>query len=195
MNYNLTPEEKIKIQEVYKYALTWVAGDVRKAAHLLPDYVTFYSQDEVKNLYPTYDGGAMVGSVLLAFNAIQYVSMFFSPFSKDGIAFEKFVDAYFCDYDGIEIYSLRNALFKQYTTKFFIKGAKGKSIKYAICILRPKDHLQISGEYKYINVETLAKDVYDNINLFFEEVLNNKHSQQVVAKICNHYDNFLLKSL
>ncbi len=197
-NYQPTENEIEKINSVSYYAINWAAIDIRKAAHLLPNYKDYFSQDKIKQIYPEYEGGSMVGSVILAFCVLQYTASFYLPKSQtlhDSEAFIDYVDKYMPNiYTGTELYSVRNSLFKEYTTKFFVKSGEGKQLNYIIGIHRPDLHMSKSGDIRFLNLENLAEDVLKAVTKFYNDVREGKLPQYITQRICEHYNTHLLQS-
>jgi len=189
---NLTSDEFEKISTIRKLVLDWAVGDIHKAAHMRSDYSGYMDRDILEAAFPWYDGGAMIGAVILGMCAIQLVACF-NKSVKDGQAFINFVDKYIPQYNGDELYSLRNALIKQYSTRCYVIGKKGEEIIYIISNNNSRLHLTRQNNVIVINVEDFAKDINRAIVQFFNDCLNGNQSDEIINKIIEHYDKHLPK--
>lgn len=191
--YFPAPREKEKIDAVMDISLNWAAKDIRKASHLLPDYKTYFDRTILESVYPSYDGGSMVGSAILGMCVIQHMAHFYPI--KENLAFKKFVDEYLgTKYSGTNLYQLRNALIKQYTTKCRSRDKKGVEMIYMLMNNKTKYHLIRSGNVIIINIEDFAYDIYKSVEEFFNNALSGKLSKAIIERIIEHYDKYLLAS-
>lgn len=192
-NYKPTDEEISKVQLVRQVALEWGAKDIRKSAHMSPDYTTFMDQPTLQKIYSWYDGGSMIGAVILGMCAIQHAAAFRQD-GRDSEAFIKFVNDFFgSPYNGAELYSLRVALIKQYSTRCYVFDQKGKEIVYLITNGRKDLHLGRSGEVIILNIQEFAKNVYEALDRFFQSVIEGTQQKEVVLRIVTHYERHRLK--
>jgi hypothetical protein len=191
--YSPTSGEEEKIKAVMNISLNWAAKDIRKASHLLPDYKTYFDRTILESIYPSYDGGSMVGATILGMCVIQHVAHFFPI--KENLEFKKFVDEYLgVKYSGTNLYQLRNALIKQYTTRCHSRDKKGVELIFMIMNNNPKYHLNRSGNVIIINVENFAHDICKSVENFFNDALNGKLTKEIIDKIISHHDKYLLAS-
>lgn len=186
--------DKQKIENVLNLFLDWNIGDVRKAAHLLPNSWEEIDRQKLAKIHPAYDGGAMVGATILAMCVIHSVSQFSDR--QEDEQFKWFVDEYIKEYnhsyDGQEIYALRCSLIKNYAliAKVYEKGKKKsqplKEINIALTDNGP--HYEESKYGRLFNIKEFMIHVQLATLSFFTDVLLEKLPDRFRKEIIKYHD-------
>lgn len=181
---------KQKVIKVRERLYDWMIGDIKKAAHLKKDCSGYFDDNrrsEIKKIIPDYDGGSMIGGFILALQAIQVLSKLAFG-EKDGLAFNDFVKEFMPEYKNINLYELRNSLFKQYTSK---KTDRGIVIaNFALWSRNPDNHKKVDNGLTNLNLENFVLDVEKGFNHFFDKGVNHREE-----KIIKYHDDYLMGSV
>ncbi len=182
---------KEKIENVLNLFLDWNFGDLRKAMHLLPNSWDEMDRTKLSQIYPSYDGGAMVGAMILAMCAISSVTQFSGEKGGDK-EFIWFTDQYLKrqnpEYDGGELYALRCSLLKNYglVARMGNKSGFSKVVGFALTDKGP--HLQESSYGKLLNVKNFVIDIQLATQAFFVDVLLGNLPKEFSERIVNYHD-------
>ncbi len=192
----MTNEEKEKLTRVFNLFLGWNLGDIRKAAHLLPNTFESISREKITKIYPEYDGGAMIGSLILIMTAIHSVAQFSLEHDGDK-QFKWFIDTYLKKvnngYDGEEIYALRCSLIKNYGLIARVYKQQ-KIVGFAVTDFGP-DHLQITKNGKVLNIKQFMIELQFAIQNFFSDIILEKIDKKYLEKIIYYHDHELIGSV
>lgn len=191
---SLTTTDKQKITNVFNLFLNWNIGDVRKAGHWLPDSWEEINRQEITKIHPNYDGGAMVGAMILAMCVIHSVSQFSKQ--QEDKQFKWFVNEYLKkynhEYDGEEIYALRCSLIKNYAlvARVYEEGKNGALKKVINFALTDKGlHFENSKYGKLFNIKQFIIDIHLATQLFFVDVLTGKLPNDFSKRIIEYHDS------
>ncbi len=193
--------EKQKVENVFNLFLEWNIGDVRKAGHWLPGTWESIDRKKISKIHSNYDGGAMVGSVILAMCVIQSIAQF-SPERGDIKQFRWFVDTYLkprnTNYDGLQIYALRCSLIKNYTLIARVSEVGKKNYNPALIPFALTDggpHFKESNIGVLFNVKEFAIHVQLGIQSFFEDILLNRLSNEYLKSVVRYHDKMKIGSI
>lgn len=183
--------DKQKIENVLSLFLNWNIGDVRKAAHLLPNSWESMDRDKITKIYPTYDGGAMVGAVILAMCVIQSVSQFSKREEQFKWFVNKYLKSYNSGYDGNKIYALRCSLIKNYAliTRTSEEGKKNLNPIIAPFALTDNGpHFEKSKYGTLFNIREFVIHIQLGIQAFFVEVVTKQLPKDYSERIIKYHD-------
>ena len=188
----MTEENRKKIENVMNLYLSWNLGDIRKAAHMLPYTFDDMDQTTIQKIYPTYDGGAMIGAAILAMCAISSISQFCITDNKNEGKYIWFIDNYLKKinslYDGREIYSLRCSLIKNYA---LLADVGGKNItRYSVdyAITNGGEHLFPTKHGKTLNIRQFMVDIQLATQKLFFDVLLSDGNNEISNNIIKYHD-------
>lgn len=189
--------DRQKVENVLNLFLEWNIGDVRKAAHLLPNSWESMERKKIIKLFPNYDGGAMVGSTILAMCVIHSIAQFSNEKDEFKWFVDKYLKPYNSNYDGQQIYALRCSLMKNYTLLARVsnkgKNSTPKIIPFALTDNGP--HFESSEYGVLFNIKEFILHIQLGIQKFFVDVLTGELSNDYMQNIIKYHDTLKIGSI